>query len=468
MTTFGVHTGLQNTTIAELRDLWTRIEDHGFDWISIWDHFYSADFSGYECHEAVACHAALACHTSRVRVGSLVYCAGYRHPAVLANAIATIDHLSGGRADLGLGAGWAFNEYAAYGIPFPSDGERLDLLEESIQAIRGLLRQEVTDFSGTHVQLTEARCEPKPMQAELPIWVGGGGEKRTLRIAAQYADGWNVPFVSPETVAHKRDVLADHCAAVGRDPAEIRTAVNVGLCEDEDALVAQFGQIAERVRPGVHDRVARPARPAHRRVRRGRCRPDQHRHASPVGPHAARSGDRGDRAAARRLMVRAWAPGRVNLIGDHTDHTGGLVLPMAIDLGTTVIGQRGGAIVELRSPVEPAPAVVPLDVGDPSSVSPAWARYVAGGGGRGAAAGGVHRVGRHDAADRRRPLVLGRPRGGRRARTRLPRDGPRARARLPGGRAASVGRALRDHGPAGQRRRRRRPRAAHRLHDVAR
>ena len=251
MTVFGVHTGLQNTTIAELRDLWTRIEDAGFDWISIWDHFYSADFNGYECHEAVATHAALACHTSRVRVGSLVYCAGYRHPAVLANAIATIDHLSGGRADLGLGAGWAFNEYAAYGIPFPSAGERLDLLEESIQAIRGLLRDEVTDFAGTHVTLTEARCEPKPVQAALPIWVGGSGEKRTLKIAAKYADGWNVPFVSPETVAHKRAVLADHCSTVGRDPAEIRTAVNVGLCEDDDALVAQFGKLAEGVRPGV-------------------------------------------------------------------------------------------------------------------------------------------------------------------------------------------------------------------------
>ena len=251
MTTFGVHTGLQNTTIGELRDLWTRIEDLGFDWISIWDHFYSADFNGYECHEAVACHAALACHTSRVRVGSLVYCAGYRHPAVLANAISTIDHLSGGRADLGLGAGWAFNEYAAYGIPFPSAGERLDLLEESIQAVRGLLRQEVTEFSGKHVTLTEARCEPKPLQAELPIWVGGSGEKRTLRIAARFADGWNVPFVSPETVAHKRNVLADHCATVGRDPAEIRTAVNVGLCPDDDALRQQFGQLAEGVRPGV-------------------------------------------------------------------------------------------------------------------------------------------------------------------------------------------------------------------------
>jgi alkanesulfonate monooxygenase SsuD/methylene tetrahydromethanopterin reductase-like flavin-dependent oxidoreductase (luciferase family) len=186
-----------------------------------------------------------------VRVGSLVYCAGYRHPAVLANAIATIDHLSGGRADLGLGAGWAFNEYAAYGIPFPSAGERLDLLEESIQAIRGLLRQEVTDFTGNHVTLTEARCEPKPIQDELPIWVGGSGEKRTLRIAARYADGWNVPFVAPDVVAHKRAVLAGHCADVGRDPSEIRTAVNVGLCEDDDALRAQFGQLAEGVRPGV-------------------------------------------------------------------------------------------------------------------------------------------------------------------------------------------------------------------------
>ncbi len=251
MTAFGVHTGLQNTTIDELRDLWTRIEDLGFDWISIWDHFYSADFNGFECHEAVACHAALACHTSRVRVGSLVYCAGYRHPAVLANAITTIDHLSGGRADLGLGAGWAFNEYGAYGIPFPAAGERLDILEESIQAIRGLLRQDATDFTGKHFTFTDAHCEPRPVQAELPIWVGGSGEKRTLRIAARYADGWNVPFVSPETVTHKRNVLADHCAAAGRDLADIRTAVNVGLCPDEDALRAQFGGLAEGVRPGV-------------------------------------------------------------------------------------------------------------------------------------------------------------------------------------------------------------------------
>ncbi|CAN5869451.1 hypothetical protein BH24ACT3_BH24ACT3_19490 [soil metagenome] len=206
MTIFGIHTGLQNTTMSELRAVWYRF-DGVVDWISIWDHFYAADLSGSHCHEAVASHAALACATERVRCGSLVYCAGYRHPAVLANAIATIDHLSGGRAELGLGAGWAQNEYQAYGIPFPSAKVRLDILEEAVQCIRGLLRDEVTDFAGEHFTLEQARCEPKPVQSALPIWIGGGGEQRTLRIAARWADGWNVPFVSPETFAHKRRVL---------------------------------------------------------------------------------------------------------------------------------------------------------------------------------------------------------------------------------------------------------------------
>jgi F420-dependent oxidoreductase-like protein len=248
---YGVHTGLQNTTIDELRALWTRIEVLGFDWISIWDHFYSADFTGSQCFEAVAAHAALACETTRVRCGSLVYCAGYRHPAVLANAITTIDHLSGGRADIGLGAGWAFNEYEAYGIPFPSTRERLDILEESVQCVRLLLREEVADFKGEHFTLTDARCDPKPVQAELPIWVGGGGEKRTLRIAARYADAWNVPFISPDDFARKRGVLATHCDAAGRDPSTITCAVNVGLAYTDESLRQQFGALAEGIRPGV-------------------------------------------------------------------------------------------------------------------------------------------------------------------------------------------------------------------------
>ena len=161
-------------------------------------------------------HAALAWSTSKVRCGSLVYSIGYRHPAVLAKAITAIDQLSGGRAEMGIGAGWAQVEYDAYGFAFPSAKVRLDQLEEGIQCLRGLLHDDVTTFKGEHFTLTAARNEPRPIQAQLPIWIGGGGEKRTLRIAARFADGWNVPFIPPDQFAHKNGVLDEHCERRGR------------------------------------------------------------------------------------------------------------------------------------------------------------------------------------------------------------------------------------------------------------
>jgi F420-dependent oxidoreductase-like protein len=252
MTIFGVHTGPQDTTMADLRAAWRRIEELGFDWISIWDHFYAAtDGSNPDCFEAVTTHAALACDTSRVRCGSLVYSVGYRHPAVLAKAICAIDHLSGGRAELGLGAGWAQFEYDAYGIPFPGAKVRLDQLEEAVQCIRGLLSGEPLDFAGEHFTFTSAWCVPGPVQARLPIWIGGAGEQRTLRIAARYADGWNVPYLSPNAFARKRDVLLRHCDEVGRDPGEIRCAANVGLAYTEESLLGQYGGLSDGVRGGV-------------------------------------------------------------------------------------------------------------------------------------------------------------------------------------------------------------------------
>jgi F420-dependent oxidoreductase-like protein len=238
--------------MAELQDLWRAIEGLGFDWISIWDHFYAADGTGDpHCLEAVAAHAALAATTSRVRCGSLVYSAGYRHPAVLANAMVTIDQISDGRATLGLGGGWSQVEYDAYGIPFGTAGSRLRMLREAIQCVRGLLTQEVTDFEGEFFHLTDARCEPKPVQDRLPIWVGGGGEKVTLRIAAEHADGWNLAFVDPQEWGRKSGVLSEHCAAVGRDPGDITRTANVGVALDDDDLHVKFGAIAEFVRPGV-------------------------------------------------------------------------------------------------------------------------------------------------------------------------------------------------------------------------
>jgi alkanesulfonate monooxygenase SsuD/methylene tetrahydromethanopterin reductase-like flavin-dependent oxidoreductase (luciferase family) len=249
--TFGVQTGLQNTSAAELRGLWRRGEDAGFDAISVWDHLYSSDLSSYECHEAVAMHTALVAATARVRCGCLVYCVGYRHPGVLANAAATIDHLSGGRAEIGLGAGWAEAEYAAFGIRFPSTRERLDLLDEAAGAVRALLHDGKADVAGAHVRLRDARLEPRPVQAHLPIWIGGAGERRTARIAARHGDGWNVPFVAPDVLARKRRVLEDHCGAEGRDPGDVLLGVNVVFSDDEASLNAQFGPRAAAVRAGA-------------------------------------------------------------------------------------------------------------------------------------------------------------------------------------------------------------------------
>lgn len=252
MTIFGVHTGLQNTSVGELVPLWRRIESLGYRWISIWDHFYAATLGeGADCLEGVSLHAALACTTRTVTCGSLVYSVGYRHPAVLAKAVTAIDHLSSGRAAIGLGAGWSQVEYDAYGIPFPAPKTRLDQLEEAAACVRGLLRDETTTFGGTWFTLTDARNEPRPVQDALPVWIGGAGERRTLRIAARFADGWNVPFIDPATFAHKCGVLDRHCNDVRRDPVTIRRAVNLGLAWDDESLRAQFGNMAEFVRPGV-------------------------------------------------------------------------------------------------------------------------------------------------------------------------------------------------------------------------
>jgi F420-dependent oxidoreductase-like protein len=249
---FGVHTGLQETSVAELTGLWRRIEELGFDWISVWDHLYAATLDGrVDCLEGLTMHAALACRTQRVRCGALVYAAGYRNPGVLAKAITVIDHLSGGRAEVGIGAGWHEPEATAFGIPFPPVGRRMELLEEAAEALRRLLHEGRCSLEGRHVVLRDARNEPRPVQARVPVWVGGGGERRTLRVAARWADGWNVPFVDVATFAHKSSVLDRHCEQAGRDPAAIRRAVNLALAWTDESLARQFGNLASAVRPAV-------------------------------------------------------------------------------------------------------------------------------------------------------------------------------------------------------------------------
>ncbi len=251
MTQFGIHSGPQECTIEDLFELWGYAEDLGFDWISIWDHFYAAQVPPErDCFEAVACHAALAVRTSRVRVGSLVYCAGYRHPAVLANAGVTIDHLSGGRLELGLGAGWHDAEYRGYGLPFESPGTRLRRLAEAVQVIRLLWSEEVVKFQGEFFTLDDAICEPKPLQQTPRIWIGASGERTALPLVGRLADGWNVAYVSPEAFAQKLAIVQEHAPF----PDRLVTGVNVGLVfADRDAdeeLRRRFGAAAEFVKAG--------------------------------------------------------------------------------------------------------------------------------------------------------------------------------------------------------------------------
>jgi F420-dependent oxidoreductase-like protein len=228
---FGLHIGQQNITIAEARKFWRWADTAGFDWVDVWDHFYEAPYidGNGACFEATTCMAAIACETQNVRIGVLVLGMNYRQPAILANALTTIDHLSGGRLEIGLGAGWHEQEYAAYGIPFRPIRERLDMLEEGIQVVRKLTTEDRANFEGKYYTLTNAACNPKPMQSRPRIWVGGNGEKRTLRIAARHADGWNTPYTSPDEFKRLSGVLDMWCEKEGRDPATIERNVNLSF-----------------------------------------------------------------------------------------------------------------------------------------------------------------------------------------------------------------------------------------------
>ncbi len=200
------------------------------------DHFYPifSDSTG-PCLEGWTTLTALAQATERLRVGVLVTGIHYRHPAVLANMASALDIISGGRLELGIGAGWNEEESGAYGIELGSIRERFDRFEEACEILKGLLSQETTTFDGKFYQLKDARNEPKgPQQPHPPFCIGGSGEKRTLKITAKYADHWNFVGGPPEEFARKRDVLAAHCADIGRDPKEITLSAHVRLGEDRD------------------------------------------------------------------------------------------------------------------------------------------------------------------------------------------------------------------------------------------
>ncbi|MCZ6711919.1 MAG: TIGR03560 family F420-dependent LLM class oxidoreductase [Gammaproteobacteria bacterium] len=258
----GVHVGQQNMTMDTMRALWRKLDSNGVDWISTWDHFYEAPpKGGTEPHfEALATLGALAAETRNARIGCLVFYVGYRNPALLAKAATTLDHITGGRFELGIGAGWHVWEASAYGFAFPDIGTRLDMLEEAAQIIRQMLTQDRTNFSGKHYQVDNASCLPKPVQERLPIWIGGVGEKRTLKLVADFADGWNAAYLSPQEFKRVNEVLNHWCEDESRDPGSLKRAANVmfnlgmddkDLQRQQEALSADWGEMADRVAEGA-------------------------------------------------------------------------------------------------------------------------------------------------------------------------------------------------------------------------
>ena len=230
-----IKTPPHHATWSQFLDVWReadRIEVFESAWN--WDHFYplAPPYDGPNL-EGWTMLAALAQATTRLRLGAMVNGMHHRHPAVTANMAATLDIVSGGRFELGIGAGWNEMESSAYGIELGSLKQRFDRLDEGVEVIRSLLDNQVTNFDGDYFHLTEAWCEPKPIQAKLPLVIGGKGPTRTLRTAARWADQWDMTF--PNEPAHWVEldgVLRAHCDDVGRDQAEITRSVHLGFPAD--------------------------------------------------------------------------------------------------------------------------------------------------------------------------------------------------------------------------------------------
>jgi alkanesulfonate monooxygenase SsuD/methylene tetrahydromethanopterin reductase-like flavin-dependent oxidoreductase (luciferase family) len=204
-----------------------RADRLGFDHVQTWDHMLAIFGDRHQpIWEGYTALAALAQATERTRLGLFVGANTFRNPALVAKSMITIDHISAGRTLLGIGGAWFETEHREFGFDFGSGfGQRLDWLAEAVPAIRTLLDGgEVTSAPGGRYAFDHLRIEPRPVQARMPMMIGGGGEKKTLRIVAEYADMWNV-FGVPETVAHKARILREHCAAVGRDPEAIERSM---------------------------------------------------------------------------------------------------------------------------------------------------------------------------------------------------------------------------------------------------
>jgi F420-dependent oxidoreductase-like protein len=218
------------------------VEDAGFDRLTVMDHWFQMEHFAPATEPMLEAYTTLgfvAAATERLDLGVLVTGVTYRYPALLAKTVTTLDVLSGGRAILGIGAAWYEREHLGLGVPYPELSERFERLEEAILIAEQMWSENDGPFDGAFSQLAETLCRPRPVRGRIPILIGGGGERKTLRLVAQYADAANLLASDPETVGHKIDVLRRHCDEVGRDFGEIQLTIvtNGDPAKDPDAFV---------------------------------------------------------------------------------------------------------------------------------------------------------------------------------------------------------------------------------------
>lgn len=250
--TFSLKTQPQGVDATSLQRVWREADQMDF-FRSAWifDHLYGVFVpSNSPCFESWTLLSYLAAITERIRIGIMVTSNTFRHPSLLANMVCTVDVLSNGRLELGLGAGWFQKEHDDLGFPFPPAGERLARLDEACNVLHLLLTEPVANFEGNYYQLSDAVCNPKPIQKPHPPFViGGAGERRTLRTVARWADHWNFPKTDPNLMARKLEILEGHCRDVGRDFEEIEISAQVRI--DPSDVPRGIGLAAEFVSVGA-------------------------------------------------------------------------------------------------------------------------------------------------------------------------------------------------------------------------
>ena len=236
-------------------------EEYGFHSIWFTDHMWARGMKQVDFLEGWTVMSAMAMVTSKIRIGGLVLCNSYRNPAFLAKMAASLDNISEGRLEIGLGAGWMNEEYEAYGYPFPSGGTRADQLKEGVEILKKMFTEDATSYNGEHYKIETAHCNPKPLQKPYPpITIGAMAEQKGLKIVAEHADRWNCPAAAAHKIEQKWGVITDHCQAVGRNPEEIEISEQtlVVLGKDKQDFESKYptskktlGRLADLEKCGV-------------------------------------------------------------------------------------------------------------------------------------------------------------------------------------------------------------------------